>query len=756
MAQHADDEALAVVERYRKRSDSVSIAQLHALLLGGAGKHQQAVDVLKAVQKDRAFNANVAYQLGRECIELEQYDEALRIAQDLFARGYDTPDSYLVQASAYMRQKQYRQAKTAVESALKKNPDDKDCQDLMRLVSAMLGEGDHSLVKDPIEPVETPAQALAKLPAAAPPGADEFGAYYVARVKVVSFNPGTELRKTELRRVRIVNRRGIELFSNLELEFDPVLESIYVNSVEVTDASGKLISRGKPEESYAIDARSGTQDKILRIPVSGLTADCTLELVVTRRDNAPPDRLDFDRHYFSATIPVQRSMLLLKSSASDVAMVNSAGVTKSSLGGFDCWTAENPPPFAYETMQVDPAEYVPNVVLGDGGATWRDVGDKYLESIKHVLTESPQCAQLAKELTAGLNDDERRLAAIVEHVQSQYAYNAIEFGRRARIPQNTSDIIRNKYGDCKDHALLLHQLLRASGFDARLVLAKASDRIEPAVPSMDQFDHIFNCVRGRDGVDRFFDCTDKQSRLTDGPPSQLAGETVLLLEAGQSRLIQVPELRADSSLVSSSRTVLLDAQGSLSVKESINVSGPLAGAFRSVFQAVPAEERRQYFQQTIASAGVDAQIRSLNVDRLLEPREPLSFEVEYLINGRFNATADQLVGTVPACFERYLLLPEHNDTRRTPFRLRVPTRYETECALHLPAGMSLRDVPTDSDLQTNFGTSQTRFARVPGQISWKTVAHTSSGRFDVAQYPDFRSSRERLLQKMEPVLAIQK
>src|SRR5207237_601886 len=69
-------------------------------------------------------------------------------------------------------------------------------------------------------------------------------------------------------------------------------------------------------------------------------------------------------------------------------------------------------------------------------------------------------------------------------------YKAIEFGRGARIPRAPQEVLRHRYGDCKDHALLLYHLLRNAGTEARLALVRTGSPVRRELPSLDQFDHM--------------------------------------------------------------------------------------------------------------------------------------------------------------------------------------------------------------------------------------------------------------------------
>src|SRR3989442_1822471 len=96
----------------------------------------------------------------------------------------------------------------------------------------------------------------------------------------------------------------------------------------------------------------------------------------------------------------------------------------------------------------------------------------------------------ARSIVAGLKNNEAKIAAIARHVQSNLTYKAIEFGRRARIPNKPADIVRNKYGDCKDHAVLLQQMLEAAGGAPPLALVCPPCPVLNELPALRPFHPI--------------------------------------------------------------------------------------------------------------------------------------------------------------------------------------------------------------------------------------------------------------------------
>ncbi|MBP0595134.1 DUF3857 domain-containing protein [Paraburkholderia sp. LEh10] len=79
-------------------------------------------------------------------------------------------------------------------------------------------------------------------------------------------------------------------------------------------------------------------------------------------------------------------------------------------------------------------------------------------------------AQLAQALTAQTDDPRAKAQILYDWVRLNIRYVALFLGETAAVPHKASDILRNRYGDCKDHVALYGAMLAAVGIDSQAVL----------------------------------------------------------------------------------------------------------------------------------------------------------------------------------------------------------------------------------------------------------------------------------------------
>lgn len=101
-----------------------------------------------------------------------------------------------------------------------------------------------------------------------------------------------------------------------------------------------------------------------------------------------------------------------------------------------------------------------------------DIDELYRYYHKYITEPDPNpesVATLARSLTEGLTSDSARIAAVTDYVHDNIRYIAVENGDLGHRPDHASEVLAKKYGDCKGSANLIKAMLRALGFDARLV-----------------------------------------------------------------------------------------------------------------------------------------------------------------------------------------------------------------------------------------------------------------------------------------------
>jgi transglutaminase-like putative cysteine protease len=218
--------------------------------------------------------------------------------------------------------------------------------------------------------------------------------------------------------------------------------------------------------------------------------------------------------------------------------------------------------------------------------SWEQVVDW---GVSLYQTNDPISGDLQKKIDElrAIKDIEQRILAALRFVQDEIRYLGIESGMGSHQPSAPSEVLRRRFGDCKDKARLLGTLLRQTGVDATPALVSDAyrGRVADRLPSTGAFDHVILHVRSG-AATYWLDATRSNQR---GPLSQIYVTDfgyALILRPGTKTLTAMappPGALPRKKIIESYRIPAPEGTGGLEVI--------------SEFHGLSADRIRSYFQE---------------------------------------------------------------------------------------------------------------------------------------------------------------
>ncbi len=680
--------ATQAAEKWMASHPGVNSRRWHAQTVTNGGDAKGGLQLLEKLSAEFPDDRRVLYDFGEALNDMDEHARAAAVAEKLLEDGKESARGLMILGWSQMGRKWYREAKETFERADKKQPDNDTVQDALRRASAMLGQGNNSDIKTPVEMVALPEvlrQALKAHPMEKDYGADKPYVLLFA-AKGYSFEAGKPFRRTWHRRFHINTTEGANDLSSIEYAFDPLNERIFINRVEVRDENGKAIATN-PGDAYVMDSSNGgaSHRKKLHFQLPGLRPGCTVEYEVSLQEFGKTESFPFERHLFG---DAAAEIIFI---TGDIDKVKSAVAHADTLETVQeknliAWMGFNLPYDRDEPMNGFYEDRVPSVcVCGDEGA-WEKIGEDYLKDITDRLKPDAKIAELAARLTAGMKTDREKIAALAGHVQKHISYTAIEFGTRARRPNPAAQTLQQQYGDCKDQALLMHQLLQAANIESHLALVNSSWRIQPSLPSMDQFNHMIVHVPEL-GADWLIDTTDKNLPPALWRADSLWHTHALILQSGHVHLnAPFSEPAADSSRVESRRDIRPEEDG-WHVEETLTLHGYYASSMRNVFNGLDAAGQLQKVQ-SLLGALARVRVHEFAFANLGDIAQPAALSISYDVLGRLHGEGDLQRAALPALWENDYLVTTFVKSRHNPFLVRYPFRLHSEVVIQQVPGVT--------------------------------------------------------------------
>jgi tetratricopeptide (TPR) repeat protein len=771
------DEAIGVVEHVVQSQPTLHVRRIQAVLYSRKGDYDKAFELLQKLHNEFPSEVEIALDLAEISEAKGDFVAALEVTQRLVDAGNKSEAVLIVLGRNQLNLHRSSQAKATFEQALALNPASSVVKDYLAHASSLAGEGDNTVLKTPLDAVEIPALVRSRIrdgKNAAPPAA-EFDATELLNVTGIEYHRGKPLRTTRWREVKVHTTGGVSRYSLLSTRFDPLYERPYVNRLTVLNASGKQVGEGSVNEYYVVDdSGSGTANrkKVLNLPVPGLKPGYTLRAVMTTEELVPADSFRFQDFLLTSSMPTGVSAVFVHGDVASIAASSTPFAKIERTGDLIYCVQTNPKPYVSEPALPNPEHYLPVVWIGESGGKWEEIGQTYLKDINEKLAATTEIRQLAAELTKNCRTERDKLYALALHVQNDYTYQAIEFGRRARIPNPAAQTVRLKYGDCKDHAVLLYELLQSAGISSHLALVNTTGQLRPEMASLDQFNHMIVFVpkppaeigdEARNGL--VLDCTEKDTDALLTPPVGLADKELLVLDPARPRIVRTANFPDDAARIISQRKITVTAgagHGAVDteVDEHISLNQFVAPPLRSYLRAYEPARRQQAVQEFLLN-GSQLRLKDLTIQNLEDLDKPLKLDLKYSAPEAFRAVASStpataLVGHLPSPWEKTYLGTWYVRERKSPFELEMPVRIESTVEVELPKGYELKDVDELAHSeQGRFVAWATRTQKNGDALKLEYRARRFTGRHGPEEYSAYYDAIKKALGVFENPLMIQ-
>jgi hypothetical protein len=244
------------------------------------------------------------------------------------------------------------------------------------------------------------------------------------------------------------------------------------------------------------------------------------------------------------------------------------------------WSGSVDPVTTSERNVVDLYSAVPGLRFSTF-PNFEAVATAYYDGAKPMLAVTSEIERLAAEITAGKTGAREQTQAIFDWVSRNIRYVNVTFGNGRYVPNDTHTILARRFGDCKDHAVLLSALLAAKGIDSEQVLIglNAEYRL-PKTPLLQAFNHVIVYVPA---LDRYLDPTVAFGSFAHLPIKDLGKPVVRVSEHGAT-LARTPAPGIDDNVVNLDTRVTMTRAGRQQGRTTIEARGGFADLLRAFLE----------------------------------------------------------------------------------------------------------------------------------------------------------------------------
>ncbi len=371
---------------------------------------------------------------------------------------------------------------------------------------------------------------------------------------------------------------------------------------------------------------------------------------------------------------------------------------------------------------------------------WDDVAAWYHGLSDPMRKQNAGIAALADSLTGQVSDSAKKVKILFEWVRDNIRYIAVAIGIGGFQPHAAEEVLRNRYGDCKDMTTLLCAMADAAGIDMHpvIVCTKPNGALDTSLVSPYQFNHLIAYHPLTADSDLWLDATKKGCPFGQIPWYN-QGTTALIVEDETSfSLRDMPSAPPLANLSINDYIIDLHADLSADISGHLEFYGAAASEIRQLFLFSNRQHRGAWLESFLNYRFRAVKLDSFTVSGLRPLSDPLKVDFRANTPQILKQNGDILFFDPAKITATELGQYFIKEVRENPIVLRFGFTNKTKIQLTFPNHLRLHcPLPRDS-LETDFGKAHWQWSQEGQSISLSVFHLFNDHPISAGRYKDFR------------------
>jgi hypothetical protein len=383
---------------------------------------------------------------------------------------------------------------------------------------------------------------------------------------------------------------------------------------------------------------------------------------------------------------------------------------------------------------------------------WDDLYGWWWKLARDKIQADPSIKEKVKALIAGFSSDDEKARAIYNFCAREIRYVAVEYGQAGYEPHQAADIFRNKYGDCKDQAILLVTMLKEAGLKAWPVLISTKEYYNLSVdfPSM-LFNHCIACLRIKDRL-IFMDPTAETCPFGDLPDGDQRRRVFVCREDGYE-IADTPLFDAAHNQVRQVTRLKIAEDESVAGEKDIRTYGVYDQGQRYWLLYTQPELIEAQLKEKIQDISIGAKLLNYKIYNLDDLNKPV--ELEYSFSGPEYFTVAGNLRIMPqlTSLDTSLVAKEK---RVYPMDFVILDSKETSYEIKLPPQTSVKYLPDNVEEDSPWMDFSLSYSQKGDVLTFLQKARMKKDTVAESEYADFKKFYEALAKKIKQRVVLEK
>ncbi|MDD3374256.1 MAG: DUF3857 domain-containing protein [Candidatus Omnitrophica bacterium] len=568
--------------------------------------------------------------------------------------------------------------------------------------------------------------------------------------------------------IKILNERGKRL-GEIQVPYDSTYGKVEIEFARTIKPDGEVVSVGSKHirdvsRYLNFPLYSNARVKIISMPE--VTVGAVLEYKVKTFENKMVANDKLGASYFvQSAEPIQNAQFqisLPKGQELQTRIINQElnqqnfdfepKITQGEKTTTYSWVFQNVDQIIPEPL-MPPFSESAAAILMTTFKSWDEIYTWWWDLAKDKIKANEDIKEKVAELTKGLETPKEKAKAIYTFCARDIRYVGIEYGQAGYEPHQAAEIFSNKYGDCKDQAILLIAMLREAGIASYPVLIGTRD-----VPSLAEefpsllFNHCI-AVAQIDGEYIFLDPTGEVVLFGDLPRGD-QGRDVFVCFENEGRILTVPKFSYSHNKIEKSMRLVFDEKEKVSGSRRVNTTGFFDQMQRGWLRYTMPILVKESLQEKIQGIVPGSVLISYDVENLGEMKNDII--LSYLFSGSdFLLRAGKSIRVIPQLTKIDLEIVS-KPSRVYAIDLIVPQQEENIFEIVLPSNYRIKSLPDSVISETPWYRYENIYQKENNKIIFKESNIVKIDRIDPSDYVSYKESLEDLSTKVRQSIVLEK
>jgi hypothetical protein len=343
----------------------------------------------------------------------------------------------------------------------------------------------------------------------------------------------------------------------------------------------------------------------------------------------------------------------------------------------------------------------------------KDLYKWYRSLVKSMKEQPDHLKSKVTELIKDAKTDEEKIKNIYYWVQDNIRYIAFEDGIAGFKPDESQNVFKKRYGDCKGMANLTKQMLKHAGFDARLTwIGTKRIAYDYSTPNLSVDNHMI-CTLFKDGKKIYLDGTEKFNAFGEYA-ERIQGKQVLI-EDGDSFLLEtVPSSQSIDNLETYTFNAKIEDNALVGLA-SKSFDGESRASFLYYYNNLQNDEKEDALVYYLNNDDKNLKVSNIETSDIHNREQQLSIQYQLSQKNAVSSFDNEIYIDLDyeKEFGRFLF-----EERQTDYIFSFKKHFESKIVLEIPSGYSINTLPESLHIDTDNYKIQVQFEQTGNTLTY--------------------------------------